>query len=89
MPEAIDEQSPNVRTRKLPSLGRSAFHSSVIAPAELTTSASLDNAATSLRQSNLFIACHFSLFLKRLKHRAPPEHLFGQQQRHRPLGVFS
>lgn len=55
MPSAIEEQSPRVRTRKLPSDGLSAFHSKVTAPAELTTKASPADTATACKQSNLFI----------------------------------
>src|SRR5687767_10051525 len=56
IPKAIDEQSPSVRTRKLPSLDRRAFHSSVTAPAELTTKASPASGASVLRQSNRCIS---------------------------------
>jgi hypothetical protein len=52
----MDEQSPSVRTRKLPSLGRSAFHSNVMAPAELTTRASPTAADKIFKQSKRFIA---------------------------------
>src|SRR5262249_24115321 len=55
MPNAIDEQSPSVRTRKLLSPGRKEFHSKVIAPAELTMSASPMTGARALRQSNRFM----------------------------------
>jgi len=55
IPSAMEEQSPKVRTRKLPSLGRSAFHSNVTAPAEVTTRASEAALAIFPKQSNLFI----------------------------------
>src|SRR4029079_1655615 len=89
-PSAIEEQSPRVRTRKFPSEGRSAFHSKVTAPAELTVSASPHAAATAFKQSNLFSAIKSTdNFSQRLERRAPAENFFGQQKRHRPLGVFS
>src|ERR1700747_2852810 len=55
MPKAMDEQSPKVRTRKLASLGRKACHSRVVAPAELTATASPARAASAFRQSKRFI----------------------------------
>src|SRR5918999_598472 len=55
IPRAIEEHNPSVRTRKLPSLGRTEFHSNVSAPAELTTNASAAAAASTAKQSNLFI----------------------------------
>jgi hypothetical protein len=55
IPKAMDEQSPRVLTRKLPSLGLRAFHSSVVAPAELTIRASPASAANAFKQSNRFI----------------------------------
>src|SRR5262245_38363108 len=55
IPRAMEEQSPKVRTRKLPSPGRRAFHSRVTAPAEVTTRASAAATAIVLKQSNLFI----------------------------------
>src|SRR4029077_20983146 len=58
IPRAMEEQRPKVRTRKLPSLGRNAFHSNVIAPAEVMTNASAALAATTLKQSNLFTVVH-------------------------------
>jgi len=62
IPKAMDEQSPKVLTRKLPSLGLSAFHSSVVAPAELTTSASPASATMVCRQSNRFIWCYLPAY---------------------------
>src|SRR5215468_10831699 len=57
IPKAMDEQSPKVRTRKLASLGLKACHSSVVAPAELTTNAS---PARAFKQSKRFIRFYFS-----------------------------
>jgi len=54
IPKAIEEQSPRVLTRKFPSLGRTAFHSRVVAPAELTTNPSSMTSASAFRQSSLF-----------------------------------
>src|SRR5262245_64036383 len=55
MPRAMEEQSPKVRTRKLPSPGRRAFHSQVTAPAEVTTRASPAATTIALHQSHLLI----------------------------------
>src|SRR5262245_42857742 len=88
IPKAMEEQSPKVRTRKLPSPGRRAFHSKVTAPAEVTTRASPVATAMVLKQSNLFIcASHFKLahrrwVLERLKRSSTAEEFFRQQQRH-------
>src|SRR5215472_4405574 len=60
IPKAMDEQSPKVRTRKLASLGLKACHSSVVAPAELTTNASPARAASAFKQSKRFIRFYFS-----------------------------
>src|SRR5215510_7905406 len=95
MPRAMEEQSPKVRTRKLPSPGRRAFHSKVTAPAEVTTRASPVATAMVLKQSNLFIcASHFKLahrrwVLERLKRSSTAEEFFRQQQRHRTPGILS
>ena len=63
MPMAIEEHNPSVRTRKLPSPGLRAFHSSVVAPAELTTSASPITVAKVFKQSNRFTSFFASSFL--------------------------
>src|SRR5262245_62527622 len=68
IPRAIEEQSPKVRTRKLPSPGHRAFHSKVTAPAEVTTKTSATATAMVLKQSNLFInASRFKLAHRRLE----------------------
>src|SRR5438093_11432518 len=59
MPNAMEEQSPNVLTRKFPSPGRRAFHSNVVAPAELTTKASFASPDNAFKQSNRLIAFYF------------------------------
>jgi hypothetical protein len=56
--EAMEEQSPKVRTRKLPSLGRSACHSNGTAPAEVTTRVSVAAPEIIPKQSNPFICVH-------------------------------
>src|SRR5262245_10794460 len=97
MPSAIDEQSPSVRTRKLPSPGRKEFHSKVIAPAELTMSASSMTGASAFRQSNRFMTFKAtvskshpgSALLQGGSERgAAAKHFLGQQQRHRPFRIL-
>ena len=76
-PTRSTSKDPKVRTRKLPSLGRSAFHSSVIAPAELTTGASCASAATSLRHSRSFHNLSFTGFKATSAPRASREPLWS------------
>src|SRR5262249_1956904 len=68
MPRAMEGQSPKVRTRKLPSPGRRAFHSKVTVPAEVTTRSSPPATPTLVKQSNLFRgAARFKLAHRRLE----------------------
>src|SRR5262245_22375769 len=71
----MDEQSPNVLTWMLPSLGLTAFHSAVAPPAVVTNNSSLIKFAMACRHSKRFISIR-------------SQHGPCQQQSHRPLRAF-
>src|SRR4029450_4438226 len=71
-PRPMDEQSPNVLTWMLPSLGLTAFHSAVAPPAVVTNNSSLIKGAMACRHSKGFISV-------RLQHGS------RQQQSDRPF----
>src|SRR5581483_7163045 len=72
-PSPMDEHRPSVLACRLPSLGRTACHSTVAPPAVVTTNASPTSSLIASRASLRFI-------LPLLQHRA------GDEQRHRSLG---
>src|SRR5215813_12394853 len=74
-PRPMDEQSPNVLTWMLPSLGLTAFHSAVAPPAVVTNNSSLIKVAMACRHSKRFISIRLQ--------NGP-----CQQQSHRPLRAF-
>src|SRR4029434_8614108 len=71
-PRPMDEQSPNVLTWMLPSLGLTAFHSAVAPPAVVTNNSPLTKVTMACRHSKRFISI-------RLQHGP------RQQQSHRPF----